>query len=169
MANVLIAAIGVTACAWDLHRHRIPNVLTFGAAFAGIITQILAAGWLGALAGLAGWAIGIGLFFPFFALRGMGAGDVKLLGAFGAWLGPAHVIVAAIAAALIGGFMAVAVVIQARRMRQMAMRLSSMAFFWSADGLQPVPGITLSEPSHLALSYSLPITAGALVAILLGS
>ena len=39
-----------------------------------------------------GWLLGAALFFLIFALRGMGAGDVKLLAAVGAWLGPAQVI-----------------------------------------------------------------------------
>jgi len=69
---------------------------------------------------------------------------------------------------LIGAVMAAAIVVQTRRTRQMAMRLSSMALFWSVEGMQPVPGITLSEPSSVALSYSLPITAGALITILFG-
>jgi len=32
--------------------------------------------------------VGFVVFVPFFLLGGMGAGDVKLLAAFGAWLGP---------------------------------------------------------------------------------
>ena len=42
--------------------------------------------------GVGGWLLGAALFFPMFALRGMGAGDVKLLAAVGAWLGPAQVV-----------------------------------------------------------------------------
>ena len=37
---------------------------------------------------LGGWLVGCALFLPWFLLRGMGAGDVKLLAALGAWLGP---------------------------------------------------------------------------------
>ena len=44
---------------------------------------------LGMLAGLA-------VFFPFFALGGMGAGDVKLMAAIGAWLGPALALMTAL-------------------------------------------------------------------------
>jgi prepilin peptidase CpaA len=169
MAIWVITIVGLTACIWDLRTHRIPNLLTFGAIAAGLVVRFATAGWIGAAYSITGCAVGIGLLFPFFVLRGMGAGDVKLLGAFGAWLGPVQIVHVAIATALIGALTALAVVIKRGRGRRMAIRLSSMAYFWSVEGLRPVPGITLSEPTRLAISYSLPITAGALVTILLRS
>ena len=78
----------VIAAGWDLATRRIPNVLTFGAALAGFFVHGYIAGWSGAESSLAGWAVGVLFFFPMFALGGMGAGDVKLLAAVGAWLGP---------------------------------------------------------------------------------
>ena len=50
-----------------------------------------------------GWMLGAALFFPMFALRGMGAGDVKLLAAVGAWLGPLPVVSVALITAIAGG------------------------------------------------------------------
>src|SRR5688572_30840223 len=84
--------IAVIAVIWDLSTRRIPNVLTFGAALAGFLLHAYAAGWSGLGLAVAGWAVGVAFFFPIFALGGMGAGDVKLLGALGAWLGPVAVI-----------------------------------------------------------------------------
>ena len=46
------------------------------------------------------WVLGAALFFPFFALGGMGAGDVKLLAALAAWLGPADAVYLAMFAAI---------------------------------------------------------------------
>src|SRR5512144_1843846 len=82
-----VIAVAVTACVWDLSTQRVPNVLTFGAAGAAVAFAlwqhgVAAMGW-----SLAGWLTAIALFFPLFALGGLGAGDVKLLGALGAWLG----------------------------------------------------------------------------------
>lgn len=165
MSASVIAIIGLAACVWDLRAHRIPNILTLGTAVAGLIFQTVSGGWPGLGYSVVGLIVGVALFFPFFMLHGMGAGDVKLLGAFGAWLGPWDIVRVAVAAAIIGAIVALAVVIGRRRTRQTIVRLCSMAFFWSVDGVQPVPGITLSEPSRLALCYSLPITAGALMTI----
>ena len=47
--------------------------------------------------------LGVALFFPFFALGGMGAGDVKLLAALAAWLGPIDAVYMAIFTAMAGG------------------------------------------------------------------
>src|SRR4029079_5546272 len=83
LAAFVFAAV---ACATDLRDSRIPNALTFGSlALALIVHGLLpqGQGWAHALLRLlAGGAV----FFPFFALGGMGAGDVKLMGALGAWL-----------------------------------------------------------------------------------
>ena len=57
----------------------------------------------------AGWIVGILLFLPIFLLRGMGAGDVKLLAALGAWLGPLQVVWLALFASIAGGVMALLV------------------------------------------------------------
>ena len=54
------------------------------------------------------WA-GIVLFLPFFLLRGMGAGDVKLLAALGAWLGPMQTIWLALFTSIAGGVMALVI------------------------------------------------------------
>src|SRR5262249_49681106 len=89
-----IIAIGIVlvACATDLPSRRIPNVLTFGSAAAGMVFALATSGMAGLGMSVAGWLIGCALFLPLFLLRGMGAGDVKLLAALGAWLGPASVI-----------------------------------------------------------------------------
>ena len=52
--------------------------------------------------GCLGFATGLVLFLPFYALRGMGAGDVKLMAACGLFLGPVAA-AAAVAASLLAG------------------------------------------------------------------
>src|SRR5687767_13789570 len=96
-ALVLVMGASVS----DLRTRRIPNLMTFSAAAAGLLYHSFAAAGHGAVASGGGWLIGALLFFPIFALRGMGAGDVKLLAALGAWLGPRDVVwVALITAAV---------------------------------------------------------------------
>jgi prepilin peptidase CpaA len=57
---------------------------------------------------LAGIAVGVGVMLPFYALRGMGAGDVKLMGAIGSFLGPKDVALAACITLIIGGIFGLA-------------------------------------------------------------
>jgi prepilin peptidase CpaA len=60
-------------------------------------------GWPGLLNSLSGLAIGMALFIPFYLMRGMGGGDVKLMAAIGAFLGPSQVLVAVLATQIVGG------------------------------------------------------------------
>ena len=85
---VAAIAIGLTAVVCDLRTRRIPNVLTLGGAALALVAGLTAGGASGLAQAVGGWLLGAILFFPFFALGGMGAGDVKLIAALGAWLGP---------------------------------------------------------------------------------
>src|SRR6187549_3608277 len=122
--NAAIAvAIGAAVC--DLSTRRIPNVLTFGAALAALVVRGYADGWSGAGSSLAGWLVGVACFFPFFALGGMGAGDVKLLGALGAWLGPMPVVWVALYGSIAGGVIAIVVAMWSGYLRR------ALANVWS--------------------------------------
>src|SRR5215471_21444666 len=84
--------VAAVACIADWRSRRIPNALTLSAALAAVACQALIGGTAGEATSASGWLIGVALFFPFFALGGLGTGDVKLLGAIGAWLGPSVVL-----------------------------------------------------------------------------
>ena len=168
MPVLAIAIVGMAACVFDVRTQRIPNALTFSAAVAAIAFHAATAGWVGVGFSVSGWFVGTLLFFPFFALRGMGAGDVKLLAAFGAWLGPRDVFYVAAATAILGAVFALAMIVARHRTQKTFTHMSAMLSSWTIDGVRAVPGLTLAEPSRLAMCYSLPITAGALVTIWLG-
>src|SRR5262249_48813434 len=105
----IVAGLAAAAVGWDLATRRVPNVLTFGAAGLAFAVSAAQAGLGGLAWSVLGWLAGVGLFLPLFAIGGLGAGDVKLLAAFGACLGPRGAFFAAIWAALTGGVLAVIV------------------------------------------------------------
>src|SRR6185436_20859653 len=88
VTTLVVLSVAMVACVTDIRSRRIPNVLTFGAAVAAVLFPGATAGTSGLLVALGGWVVGLLLFLPFFALGGMGGGDVKLLAALGAWIGP---------------------------------------------------------------------------------
>src|SRR2546425_9464222 len=82
-------SIALVACVFDLYSRRIPNALTFGAAAVALVVAAALGGASGAWSSLRGLGVGLAVWFPIYALGGMGAGDVKLMAAIGAWLGAA--------------------------------------------------------------------------------
>ncbi|MBT8342339.1 MAG: hypothetical protein HKP58_08700 [Desulfatitalea sp.] len=89
-----VCFVALTLCAaTDLLRGRIPNAITVPAATGAVVYHGIVNGPLnGTLFSLAGLVIGCGLLIVPFAMGGMGGGDVKLLGALGAWHGSADII-----------------------------------------------------------------------------
>ena len=65
-----------------------------------------------------GCLVGLGVMLPLHILGGTGAGDVKLMAAFGAFLGPAGVLGAFIRMAIVGGVIALAVAVHRGRFRE---------------------------------------------------
>ena len=101
----------------DIRTRRIPNALT--ATMAGVGFGLAASGLSGVsvLASVAGFALGFALMLPGHALGATGAGDVKLMAAVGAMVGPATVLTAFAFSAIAGGVLALGIAIRRRRLR----------------------------------------------------
>jgi prepilin peptidase CpaA len=97
-----LLAMLACAAAIDLRSRRIPNSLTLMIAMTGAMQSLLPAATVSPWQSFAGLLTGIALTFALFALRALGGGDVKLLAASGAWLGPAATFYVFLAAAVIG-------------------------------------------------------------------
>jgi len=101
-------ALLAAAVASDVRTRRIPNRIVALLALAGVVFSVAARGVEGGLvAGLTGLGAGLVLWLPLFVIGAMGAGDVKLFAAAGAWLGPERALVGALLAALVGGALGV--------------------------------------------------------------
>jgi prepilin peptidase CpaA len=104
--HALLFMLIAAAVVIDVRSHRIPNLLIAAGAVIGIFCQVLPYGW-GLAYALTGAAIGFACFLPMYALRAVGAGDVKLMAMIGVFLGPGSTAVAALAALVAGGVLAV--------------------------------------------------------------
>lgn len=157
-----IAGLGVAAAAvfFDLRTRRIPNGLTFGAALAALAYAGAHAGWSGFETAAVGWAVGAAIFFPFFALGGMGAGDVKLLAALGAWLGPLNAILVAMFGSIAGGVLALVVALARGYLSTALSNLWLLVTHWRVSGPSRVPGLTLTDSKSPRLAYAIPIAVG---------
>jgi prepilin peptidase CpaA len=117
MAPFSVLAAGLVAAVLiDVRSRRIPNWLTALMAGAGLV--MAAGGVSGLTLGQAGLGLlaGLVLMLPGHALGATGAGDVKLMAAVGAILGPATVFSAFLATAVAGGIFALVVAMRRGRL-----------------------------------------------------
>ena len=154
------AGIALAACVTDLRTRRVPNALTLGAAGAAVVFHTLSHAGLGLPFALSGWGLGLLVFLPLFAVRGIGGGDVKLLAALGAWLGPSMVLWIAAYAAIAGGVFALVVSARHGYTRQAFSNVWGLLSYWRVMGVKTHPGLTLDATSAPRLPYAVPMAAG---------
>lgn len=106
-------ATAASAATVDLKEHRIPNKLVFPVMLVGLLGHSLFNGVGGLGFSALGWAVGLLVFLVPFAIRMMGAGDVKLMAAIGSLMGWRFILITALYASIAGFF--VALVIMAKK------------------------------------------------------
>lgn len=105
--NAFLLALILISGFCDLKERKIPNKITFTGILIGLIFNLAMAGWTGLLQAFIGLFTGLAIFFLPFAMGGMGAGDVKLMGAIGALMGWQFSVMTAVYSALVGGVMVI--------------------------------------------------------------
>lgn len=164
-AILAILGIALLACVTDIRSRRIPNVLTFGAAIAALVYHTAFGGLAGLQSASLGWLAGAAAFMPFFLLGGMGAGDVKLLAALGAWLGPVGALWVALYASITGGVLAILVALGSGYLRTALSNVWNLLTFWALVGPRPMPELTLERGKGPRLAYAVPIFVGTVVTL----
>jgi prepilin peptidase CpaA len=163
--GLVLAVLLLIAIVSDLFTRRIPNWLTFGAALAGILIQ-----WrLGAASGVGfavgGFAVGLACFLPSYLFGALGGGDVKLMAAAGCFLGPWATVVAALAATVAGGVLALGRIALRGGLPAWALRYGTMLAALMATRrfcyVAPSPG----EPAGERFPYAVAIATGAVVSM----
>jgi prepilin peptidase CpaA len=168
-----LAAWLLIAAVTDWRQRRIPNLVVAAGMLSGLAVQALAPpgqglfafGWggLGIGASLLGILAGLALFLPLYLLRAVGAGDVKLLAMVGAWLGPQHLLLAALLTLLAGGVLSLAAMLLSRSSRQVLANVqvllttSAIAAQLGQRPAQQAPVLT-----GVRLPYALAIAVGSL-------
>lgn len=158
---MLVAGL-VLAALIDLRSRRIPNGLT--AAMTGIGVGLAVSGAAGLSVGgaLAGLALGLLLMMPGYAMGATGAGDVKLMGAVGALVGPAGVLLAFLCTSIAGGLLAIGVALRRQRLAQ---TVAATRRLIATPGSAPQEIRGASPDSRFA--YGPAIAAGSLIALLI--
>lgn len=157
----------VVAAVIDGLQLKVPNWITFPMIVSGWVYSAgfsPYSGWEGLCYSLMGTVVGLALLLPAYAVGGMGAGDVKLLAGVGAWMWGTVTLYAFAVSALVGGVLAVGMVLYKRSWQKHKNQ------FWSI--LNEIT--TIKDPEKLAeiaaerkprmflLPYGIPIAIGSI-------
>jgi prepilin peptidase CpaA len=160
----LAVAFALTAGWTDWRSRRIPNWLTVPGFFVGITANVLVNGLAGLKTSLLGAGLGLIVLLPFVFLRSLGAGDWKLAGALGAYVGWESLLDLLMGSVLVAGVMALALVIYKRRfketMRNIGRLLGSIFML-----RMPEAEVSLDNPQSLKVPYGVAL---ALTTLLFG-
>jgi prepilin peptidase CpaA len=155
--EIVISASALGLAGWagwlDWRVRRIPNWLTVPGLCVGLILSTALAQWPGLKLSLEGAAISLGVLLPFVLMRGLGAGDWKLMGALGAFLGPQRIIVVLLGTALIAGAMSVVEVVRQRKVRETLTNLWVVFLAYSIFRVNDARTISLDNPGLLKIPF----------------
>lgn len=161
-----ILAPGILLASWiDYSERRVPNWLNL----ALIVTGFVAQGWFfgsaGLVVGLWGLLTGFGLLIVPWLMHGMGAGDVKLMAAIGVWMGPMLTLYSFALGGMIGGVVAIAMIVSTGRLRMACANMAVIVTKCSTRGAMFSDfgsAHSFGATSQL-LPYGVPLTVGTLI------
>jgi prepilin peptidase CpaA len=172
--QVLLVIMVAIAAGFDLRYRRIPNWLVGTGLVWGMLMNTLLFGWPGLKTSLLGIGLAFIVYFPLFLVRGMGAGDVKLMMAVGALVGPLNWLYIFVMTGILGGAAALLLLAWRRRLRQtfsnVVVILSELLHLrapFAAD-----EKLDVHSPNAITMPHGVTIAAGSLlfciVLVLLG-
>jgi prepilin peptidase CpaA len=123
---LMLFALALIAGVVDIRVRRIPNWLVLTGFTAGITLNSLLFGWSGLNSALSGAGLAFAVYFLFYLLRAMGAGDVKLMAAIGALTGPNGWLAIFFFTAIAGGTVALALLLAKGRFKRTLLNVSIM-------------------------------------------
>ena len=144
----------------DLRTRRVPNVLTGTLAVIGLVLAAAGLGRVGLTGAALGCLVGVACMLPGHVFGATGAGDVKLLGAAGALLGPGPTVRAFVLTVIAGGVVALVVALKRGRLQATLASLRRLVTRADVDA-----GTRPAGDSHFAYA---PAIAVGVIAVALG-
>jgi prepilin peptidase CpaA len=163
--DLLLMFMVVLAATNDLLTRRIPNLLLLAGSLGALALHLCSPTPGPALLGaFGGAATGLLVFLPLYCLRGMAAGDVKLMAAAGFFSAPQEVLYLALLSVCAGGVMALVMIIASGRVRAAAVNVRSLLRpLWMRMAGMPLAPEPLPVPSVGNIPYGVAIASAALL------
>jgi prepilin peptidase CpaA len=167
---IWILALALTLCAGllDWRSRRIPNWLTVPGLLLGITVNSALAGWHGTKMSLEGAGLALMLLLPLVLLRGFGAGDWKLMGAVGAFLGPILFLFVLFGSVFVSGLMAMIAMMRTNRVLVTLRNMVQLFRGFVSFGLREKPTITLDNPELLKLPFGVAVAVSTIICFCAG-
>ena len=156
-------ALAIWAGWLDWRSRRIPNWLTVSNFLIALVLNTIVFGWGGTKSALEGAGLALVLLLPLVLLRGLGAGDWKLMGALGAYVGPKQILLVLVVTVLIAGVMAFVQITWRKRWKATLRNLWDLICGFFIFGLRPHPMVTLDNPGLLSLPFGTAVAAATLL------
>ena len=153
----------VLVCITDLRSRRIPNWIVLPFLAAGLLTSAWLHGSEGVARSLGGVGLAIVICGVFFWLGGLGAGDLKLCAAIGAWIGPYQLFIAQVATGIVGGIWVLIWALYAGFLAELFSSTADLASGWVKRGGHRDPALTLDNPLRRKMPYAPAIAIGTLL------
>ena len=161
IASVFMSAMLLLAVRSDLDARRIPNPLVALGSLAALACA-MAPGGIGLASALAGFFIGLLCLLPLYALRALGAGDVKLMAAVGAFVGPQALPLTVLATFVTGGVLTLLVTLYRGTAMHLLRNVRDMlCSAWWRMACRQTPLLEPAAVSAGKMPYALAIAAGA--------
>jgi prepilin peptidase CpaA len=163
--DLLLMLMVVLAATNDLLSRRIPNILLLAGSLGALALHLFSnSPTESLLRAFAGAATGLLVFLPLYCVRGMAAGDVKLMAAAGFFSAPVEVLHLALLSVCAGGVMALVVVVTQGRLRIAASNVSHLLrSIWMRLAGMPLAPEPMPAPSVGSIPYGLAIASGTLL------
>ena len=159
---------GILYASWvDGREKRVPNWLNAFLFLSGLAMQCLHPQGSGFWVSLGGASTGFAVLIIPWMMHGMGAGDVKLMGAIGAWFGPTMTLWAFVIGALFGAAIAAIMIVTSGRTKKAAANLSTIMVKMStpAHWFTEFGGARTFGATSQLLPYGIPLTMGAITVL----
>ena len=148
----------------DMATRRIPNrLLLAGLGGALLLHGLSAEPGVALLSALGGMLLGLAIFLPFYLVRGMAAGDVKMMAVIGFFTGPAEAFQIVVFTWCAGGVMALFLVLLRSRLRLALFNIGHLLSAFLVPGTKLVD-MTLPQSAG-SMPYGLAIAAGTITAL----